>query len=126
METELTKRIKLLTHSYKPQMSTGEVGRTIRFADEVWTPTGSRTMFLIVKRGVCRLITTFIRNPILIQYSAQVISEENANLEKQRVCKEYAPRYIQKIKDKQEELVLYFKNLGTKRRCINANQTKSK
>lgn len=40
METDLTKRIKQLTHSYKPQMSTGNVGRTIRYADEVWTPTG--------------------------------------------------------------------------------------
>lgn len=40
METELTKRIKQLTHSYKPQMSIGQVGRTIRYADEVWTPNG--------------------------------------------------------------------------------------
>lgn len=57
METELTKRIKLLTHSYKPQMSTGEVGRTIRFADEVWTPTGSRTIILRPSdiRGECKL-----------------------------------------------------------------------
>lgn len=40
METELTKQIKKCTHFYKPQMSVGEVGRTIRYADEVWTPNG--------------------------------------------------------------------------------------
>lgn len=40
METELTKKIKKLTHTYKPQMSTGPTGRTIRYADEVWTPNG--------------------------------------------------------------------------------------
>lgn len=40
METELTKIIKNLTHTYKPQMSSGAVGRTIRYADEVWTPNG--------------------------------------------------------------------------------------
>lgn len=40
METELTKQIKKCTHFYKPKMSTGEVGRTIRYADEVWTPNG--------------------------------------------------------------------------------------
>lgn len=40
METELTKKIKRYTHFYKPKMSTGQVGRTIRYADEVWTPNG--------------------------------------------------------------------------------------
>lgn len=40
METELTKKIKRCTHFYKPKMSTGQVGRTIRYADEVWTPNG--------------------------------------------------------------------------------------
>ncbi len=38
METELTKRIKELTHGYKPQLPTKM--RTIRWADEVWTPSG--------------------------------------------------------------------------------------
>lgn len=44
METELTKAIKLATHTYKPKMgnrnSPGQAGRTIRYADEVWTPNG--------------------------------------------------------------------------------------
>lgn len=44
METELTKTIKKLTHTYKPKMSCkskySKVGRTIRYADEVWTPNG--------------------------------------------------------------------------------------
>ncbi len=40
METALTKQIKVATHRYKPQMSSGRVGRTIRWADEVWTPNG--------------------------------------------------------------------------------------
>lgn len=44
METELTKEIKTLTHAYKPKMScrtrSKQVGRTIRYADEVWTPNG--------------------------------------------------------------------------------------
>lgn len=40
METELTKQIKRCTHCYNPKMSTGDVGRTIRYADEVWTPHG--------------------------------------------------------------------------------------
>lgn len=44
METELTKEIKNLTHTYKPKMgvktSSKQVGRTIRYADEVWTPNG--------------------------------------------------------------------------------------
>lgn len=38
METELTKRIKSLTHHYRPKLNTEK--RTIRWADEVWTPTG--------------------------------------------------------------------------------------
>lgn len=38
METELTKRIKALTHRYRPKINTEK--RTIRWADEVWTPTG--------------------------------------------------------------------------------------
>ncbi len=38
METELTKRIKALTHHYRPRINTEK--RTIRWADEVWTPTG--------------------------------------------------------------------------------------
>lgn len=37
-ETDLTKRIKGLTHSYAPKINT--TMRTIRWADEVWTPTG--------------------------------------------------------------------------------------
>jgi hypothetical protein len=32
--------MKLATHNYKPLMSSGKVGRTIRWADEVWTPSG--------------------------------------------------------------------------------------
>lgn len=44
METELTKEIKKLTHTYKPKMgmrtSSKQTGRTIRYADEVWTPNG--------------------------------------------------------------------------------------
>lgn len=35
METDLTKRIKLLAHNYKPKMNIGDVGRTIRYEDEV-------------------------------------------------------------------------------------------
>lgn len=38
METKLTKRIKALTHGYKPKILSSM--RTIRWADEVWTPTG--------------------------------------------------------------------------------------
>jgi hypothetical protein len=38
VETELTKRIKVLTHHYRPKLNTNM--RTIRWADEVWTPTG--------------------------------------------------------------------------------------
>jgi hypothetical protein len=38
VETELTKRIKALTHHYRPKINTEK--RTIRWADEVWTPTG--------------------------------------------------------------------------------------
>lgn len=38
METELTKEIKSLCHTYAPKMSAGKVGRTIRYADEVWIP----------------------------------------------------------------------------------------
>lgn len=37
-ETELTKRIKKLTHYYSPKLNSKM--RTIRWADEVWTPTG--------------------------------------------------------------------------------------
>ena len=44
METELTKIIKKLTHTYRPKMGNrtkaGDAGRTIRWADEVWTPRG--------------------------------------------------------------------------------------
>ena len=40
METELTKEIKMLTHTYRPRMSNSKVGRTIRYADEVCTPNG--------------------------------------------------------------------------------------
>ena len=38
METELTKTLKKLTHYFKPIMHTKM--RTLRYADEVWTPTG--------------------------------------------------------------------------------------
>lgn len=38
METELTKRIKAACHGFKPEMPTQL--RTIRYADEVWTPSG--------------------------------------------------------------------------------------
>lgn len=38
METDLTKRIKALTHGYRPKIETTK--RTTRWADEVWTPTG--------------------------------------------------------------------------------------
>ncbi len=38
METDLTKRIKALPHLYRPKLNTEK--RTIRWADEVWTPTG--------------------------------------------------------------------------------------
>ncbi|ADU27936.1 hypothetical protein [Ethanoligenens harbinense] len=38
METLLTKRIKSLTHGYRPKMPSAM--RTIRWADEVWTPSG--------------------------------------------------------------------------------------
>lgn len=38
METDLTKRLKALTHGFKPKLPTKM--RTIRWADEVWTPTG--------------------------------------------------------------------------------------
>lgn len=38
METMLTRQIKNLTHIYRPKMN-GAI-RTIRWADEVWTPTG--------------------------------------------------------------------------------------
>ena len=53
METKLTNRIKLLTHTYKPQMSTGAVGRTIRYADEVMTPTGGRVDSIRFEDYVC-------------------------------------------------------------------------
>lgn len=38
METKLTKQIKALTHGYRPKIPSNM--RTIRWADEVWTPTG--------------------------------------------------------------------------------------
>lgn len=38
METELTKEIKRATHFYAPKMNAQM--RTIRYADEVWTPNG--------------------------------------------------------------------------------------
>lgn len=38
METTTTKKIKALTHGYNPKLPTKK--RTIRWADEVWTPTG--------------------------------------------------------------------------------------
>ncbi len=38
METELTKAIKAATHYFNPKLNA--VMRTIRWADEVWTPTG--------------------------------------------------------------------------------------
>jgi len=38
MESDLTKRIKVLTHRYKPHIPSQM--RTIRWADEVWTPSG--------------------------------------------------------------------------------------
>jgi len=38
METDLTKRIKQLTHGSHPKINSKM--RTIRWADEVWTPTG--------------------------------------------------------------------------------------
>ena len=38
METELTAKIKRACHSYRPKLPTKM--RTIRWADEVWTPTG--------------------------------------------------------------------------------------
>ncbi len=38
METDLTKRIKMLTHHYRPRLHTEK--RTVRWADEVWTPSG--------------------------------------------------------------------------------------
>lgn len=38
METELTKKIKLACRTFKPAMNTKM--RTIRYAEEVWTPTG--------------------------------------------------------------------------------------
>jgi hypothetical protein len=38
METDLTKRIKALTHHYRPKLHTEK--RTVRWADEVWTPSG--------------------------------------------------------------------------------------
>lgn len=37
-ESELTKEIKRLTHTFNPKLSSKM--RTIRFADEVWTPSG--------------------------------------------------------------------------------------
>ena len=44
METDLTKKIKNATHTYRPKMSCkkskSDTGRTIRYADEVWTPHG--------------------------------------------------------------------------------------
>lgn len=38
METELTRKIKTACHGFKPEMPTQL--RTIRYADEVWTPSG--------------------------------------------------------------------------------------
>lgn len=38
MEFKLSKRIKALTHHYRPKLHTEK--RTIRWADEVWTPSG--------------------------------------------------------------------------------------
>lgn len=38
METDMTKSIKSLTHAYRPKLNPRM--RTIRWADEVWTPTG--------------------------------------------------------------------------------------
>lgn len=59
METELTKDIKTALHSYSPKMNSSM--RTIRYADEVWTPHGIvdviRFEDYIVNRDMrCRLI----------------------------------------------------------------------
>jgi hypothetical protein len=59
LETDLTKRIKKLTHFYKPKLNANM--RTIRWADEVWTPTGIVDSirfedYYIDEEYLCRLI----------------------------------------------------------------------
>ena len=61
METELTKRIKSLTHRYKPKIPSSM--RTVRWADEVWTPTGIVDSirfedYYASEEYLCRLIDT--------------------------------------------------------------------
>lgn len=58
-ETDLTKRIKQLTHSCLPKLKTSM--RTIRWADEVWTPTGIVDSirfedYYVNREYLCRLI----------------------------------------------------------------------
>jgi hypothetical protein len=60
-ETDLTKRIKQLTHYYAPKLNTSM--RTIRWADEVWTPTGIVDSirfedYYSVEEYICKLIDT--------------------------------------------------------------------
>ena len=68
-ETDLTKRIKQLTHSCLPKLKTSM--RTIRWADEVWTPTGIVDSirfedYYVNKEYLCRLIPDDIG--ILVYY----------------------------------------------------------
>lgn len=71
METELTKEIKIALHSYNPKMNSSM--RTIRYADEVWTPHGIvdviRFEDYVVSRDMrCRLVDIENQNEKDIEY----------------------------------------------------------
>ncbi|WP_024345889.1 hypothetical protein [Lacrimispora indolis] len=75
METDLTKRIKCLTHSYRPKLNTSM--RTIRWADEVWTPTGIVDSirfedYYANEEYLCRMIDANLYSEMQQQTSAYV------------------------------------------------------
>lgn len=78
METDLTKRMKYLTHSYRPKLNTSL--RTIRWADEVWTPTGIVDSirfedYYANEEYLCRLIDANRYSETQQQISAYVIAK---------------------------------------------------
>jgi hypothetical protein len=75
LETNLTKRIKCLTHNYKPKLNTSM--RTIRWADEVWTPTGIVDSirfedYYANEEYLCRMIDANLYSEMQQQTSAYV------------------------------------------------------
>lgn len=85
METALTKEIKNLTHTYKPQMGhkteSKKNGRTIRYADEVCTPTGIVDSirfedYVISRREDCLLVNYDSLTPDLKYQADRVLDNK--------------------------------------------------